>query len=147
MFFRASVRRAAVLPPVWLGRGAGALRQAQGEREAEIELPAAVLPSPVTGKPGPVALPPAVPAQATLARARTAPAARLALPKASEMETRAAQWRSGASTGSARTDQADVLPVVGEDGKAFCWRCDARVPTWFSRDCISGDCTLRKAGL
>jgi len=31
MFFRASARRAAVLPPLWLGRGK-ALRQAQGER-------------------------------------------------------------------------------------------------------------------
>lgn len=184
MFFRASVRRAAVLPPVWLGRGAGALRQAhdtalrqaQGERveysgpiaipeihmpvvesetadarsgregsaaavtsgaatgplgddypanaeqswtrsraKARVDaggadsglaervsrpgrgrsrpatseimgvtagetapdfaLPAAVLPSPVTGKPGPVALPPAVPAQApTVTACKAAPA-------------------------------------------------------------------------
>lgn len=166
MFFRASVRRAAVLPPMWVGRGAGGLRQAQperievsgsiplidlqlpvvehvaadarcgrdgsaaavtsgattgplegedpanadqtwtesqakardeargadspvaervsrpgrgrsqpatseimdvaaGETAPDFVLPAAVLPSPVTGKPGPVALPPAVPAQAT----------------------------------------------------------------------------------
>jgi hypothetical protein len=45
MFFRASVRRAAVLPPLWLGRRGGALRQvqalrqAQGERDSEIQFP------------------------------------------------------------------------------------------------------------
>jgi hypothetical protein len=54
--------------------------------------------------------------------------------------------RCGGATGAAPVAPADLPVIADEHGKAWCERCDARVPTWFATDCISGSCSLRAAG-
>lgn len=55
----------------------------------------------------------------------------------SGMEAVALKWRGPAEQRGA------LPPVPGEDGKVWCVGCDARVPTWFGRDCISVTCSLK----
>lgn len=88
-------------------------------------------------------VPSPLPSQAAPVRAsRLRSAERLALPCSSLMEDAAAQW----ATGAAPVAPADLPVIADEHGKAWCERCDARVPTWFATDCISGSCSLRAAG-
>lgn len=84
------------------------------------------------------ALPLAVSTRPTPARAPIGPTGKIdiaAVP--SGMEAAAQKWR-------APEEQRNALPPVpGEDGKVWCAGCDARVPTWFGRDCISATCSLK----
>jgi hypothetical protein len=111
-----------------------------GETAPNLPSPAALSPG-VAGALEPVPSP--LPSQAAPVRAsRLRSAERLALPCSSLMEDAAAQW----ATGAAPVAPADLPVIADEHGKAWCERCDARVPTWFATDCISGSCSLRAAG-
>lgn len=84
------------------------------------------------------ALPLAVSTRPAPARAPIGPTGKIdiaAVP--SGMEAAAQKWK-------APDEQRSALPPVpGEDGKVWCAGCDARVPTWFGRDCISATCSLK----
>lgn len=84
------------------------------------------------------ALPLAVSTRPAPARAPIGPTGKIdiaAVP--SGMEAAAQKWKAPAEHNSA------LPPVPGEDGKVWCAGCDARVPTWFGRDCISATCSLK----
>lgn len=67
-----------------------------------------------------------------------APIAKIALAQApSGMESAAAQWAGPAPVVAA------LPPVPDVSEKVWCGGCDARVPQWFGRDCISANCELR----
>lgn len=96
----------------------------------------AMPPKPVSA---PVAVEPQAPLPDCLPLAR-APLVKIALdPVPSSMEATAAQWRKAVPDFS----NNPLPPVPGKDGKVWCGGCDARVPTWFGRDCISTACALK----
>lgn len=89
--------------------------------------------------PQPVAKEPvAVPSDPLPSPVRSPSAERIALPAVSAMEAEAARWHR-----KSQLKPEPLAPVPVDDGKVWCVGCDARVPLWFGRDCISGTCSLK----
>lgn len=96
----------------------------------------AMPPKPVSAPVAEVAKPP-LPDQPAPARD---PSPKLALGDApSGMEDAARQWIKPPSL----VCTVALPPVPDDNAKVWCSGCDARVPAWFGRDCISARCDLK----